>query len=273
MIAEGQPSTLAIGAIAERAGVAEPTVFHHFPTKQDLFRAVAGRQFGQVTAGLDPRAPEDLATAIRTVYQRSEAIEPLVRWTLSNPLARTTERPHRAERLGMLRSALDGVLQRLSPRRRSLWNALPCCSHRRWRPSTGKTTSVSARTNLPMLPPGHCSPWSSISAGQLRSRSLCLRSPYATLRAWRAGIRPALAGVPTYSSPRRRVARHACRDHWAISAAAGIRTSIATHAASTHRTNAGKASCMTAPSSASVPVHTAVSSPHSNSSAAITHPR
>ncbi len=115
LIAEGQPPTLAVGAIAARAGVAEPTVFHHFPTKEALFQALASKQFGLVTAGLDVRSPTELATAIRTVYRRSAEIEPLVRWTLSHPLAGTTERPHRAERLAMLRTALAEVGARLGP--------------------------------------------------------------------------------------------------------------------------------------------------------------
>ena len=115
LIAEGHPPTIAVGAIAARAGVAEPTVFHHFPTKQALFQALASKQFGLVTAGIDPHRPEDLAAAIRMVYQRSEGIEPLVRWTLSNPLARTTERPRRGDRMGLLRAALAEVLSRLSP--------------------------------------------------------------------------------------------------------------------------------------------------------------
>jgi AcrR family transcriptional regulator len=115
LITEGHPPSMAVGEIAARAGVAEPTVYHHFPTKQDLFRALASRQFGQVTSGLQPYTPDELAAAIRTVYSRSEAIEPLVRWTLSNPLARLTARPHRGERLDLLRTALGEILQSLSP--------------------------------------------------------------------------------------------------------------------------------------------------------------
>lgn len=114
LITEGHPPSLAVGEIAARAGVAEPTVYHHFPSKQDLFRALASRQFGLVTAGLEPRDADELAAAIRTVYARSEAIEPLVRWTLSSPLARVTERPHRTERLDLLRTALRDVLEHLS---------------------------------------------------------------------------------------------------------------------------------------------------------------
>lgn len=115
LIAEGHPHTIAIGAVAARAGVSEPTVFHHFPTKQALFQALAGRQFRMVAEGLNPRRPEDLPDAIHSVYQRAARIESLVRWTLSNPLSETTERPHRGEREQLLRTALKPVLEHLSP--------------------------------------------------------------------------------------------------------------------------------------------------------------
>jgi AcrR family transcriptional regulator len=115
LIAEGHPHAVSIGAVAARAGVAEPTVFHHFPTKQALFQALASRQFRLVTEGLAPRDPAELAEAIRTVYRRAAGIEALVRWTLSNPLSGSTERPHRGERRRLLRTALGPVLEHLSP--------------------------------------------------------------------------------------------------------------------------------------------------------------
>ncbi len=101
-------------AVAREAGISQPTVFHYFPTKGDLFTALASRQFRQVVDGLDPRSPDELADAFHSVYRRAEAIEPLVRWTLANPIASSTPRPHRGDRMLLLQTALQEVLRELS---------------------------------------------------------------------------------------------------------------------------------------------------------------
>jgi len=104
---------ISTAAIAQRAGVSQPTVFHYFPTKGALFRALADRQFRYVVEGLAPRTPEELVEAIRTVYRRSHRIEPLVRWTLANPIASSTPRPHRSDRMRLLQTALKETLDGL----------------------------------------------------------------------------------------------------------------------------------------------------------------
>lgn len=92
--------------LAKAAGVSEPTVYRHFPSKRDLFFALATLQFERVTEGLDPRTPDELAAAVPTVFARAEAMESLVRWTLATPLARGGGRPSQERRLKMLRQVM-----------------------------------------------------------------------------------------------------------------------------------------------------------------------
>jgi AcrR family transcriptional regulator len=104
----GDSGSLDIGMadVAVAAGVSQPTVFRHFPSNGDLFAALAGRAFRQVTEGLAPTTPEELGAAVAQVYSRSADQEPMVRWLLATPLAATTPRPHRRQRLDMIDRAL-----------------------------------------------------------------------------------------------------------------------------------------------------------------------
>jgi AcrR family transcriptional regulator len=99
-----------MAAVAKRAGVSEPTLYRHFPTKRDLFAALAGHQFQTVAAGLAPASASDLAEAVRTVFERSAGMENVVRWTLAAPDPERVPRPNVQARLAMLRTALRDVL-------------------------------------------------------------------------------------------------------------------------------------------------------------------
>jgi AcrR family transcriptional regulator len=113
LIDEEHPLEISMTAVAKQAGVSEPTVYRHFPTKRDLFAALAGRQFQAVAAGLAPASPDDLGQAVRTVFQRSAEMENTVRWTLAAPDPERVPRPNVQARLAMLRTALRDVLEDL----------------------------------------------------------------------------------------------------------------------------------------------------------------
>ena len=75
LIDEEHPLEISMAAVAKRAAVSEPTLYRHFPTKRDLFAALAGYQFRAVAAGLAPASADDLAEAVRTVFRRSADME------------------------------------------------------------------------------------------------------------------------------------------------------------------------------------------------------
>jgi AcrR family transcriptional regulator len=109
LIEDEHPLEISMAAVAKRAGVSEPTLYRHFPTKRDLFAALAGYEFQSVAAGLAPASADDLAGAVRTVYQRSAAMENLIRWTLAATDPARVPRPNVQARLDMLRAAIGTV--------------------------------------------------------------------------------------------------------------------------------------------------------------------
>jgi AcrR family transcriptional regulator len=108
LIDEEHPMEISMAAVAKRAAVSEPTLYRHFPTKRDLFAALAGYQFRTVAAGLAPASADDLADAVRTVFQRSADMENVIRWTLAATDPQRVPRPNVQARLDMLRTALGG---------------------------------------------------------------------------------------------------------------------------------------------------------------------
>jgi AcrR family transcriptional regulator len=108
LIDQEHPLEISMAAVARRAEVSEPTLYRHFPTKRDLFAALAGHQFRTVAAGLAPASVDDLADAVGTVFQRSAAMENVIRWTLAATDPQRVPRPNVAARLAMLRTALGG---------------------------------------------------------------------------------------------------------------------------------------------------------------------
>jgi AcrR family transcriptional regulator len=111
LIDEEHPLEISMAAVAGRAGVSEPTLYRHFPTKRDLFGAFAGYQFQTVAAGLAPASADDLADAVRTVFQRSSEMENPVRWTLAAPDPDRVPRPNVPARLAMIRAALRDSIE------------------------------------------------------------------------------------------------------------------------------------------------------------------
>lgn len=102
LVASRTSLDVSIPLLARAAGVSQPTVYRYFPTKRDLFGALATLQFERVTAGLDPRTPDELAKALPTIFGRALELEGLLRWTLATPLG-SHGRPTRDQRLEILR--------------------------------------------------------------------------------------------------------------------------------------------------------------------------
>src|ERR1700736_5554948 len=107
LIGDEHPLEISMAAVAKRAGVSEPTLFRHFPTKRDLFAALAGHQYRTVTADLAPDSVEELLEAVRAVFERSSSLENSVRWTLAAPDPDRVPRPNATARLSMLHTSLQ----------------------------------------------------------------------------------------------------------------------------------------------------------------------
>jgi AcrR family transcriptional regulator len=115
LIEDEHPFEISMAAVARRAGVSEPTLFRHFPTKRDLFGALASHQFRGVASGLGPQTPDDLAAAVRVVFDRSAQHEHSIRWTLAAPDPQRVPRLNVSARLALLRTAFRDVLETADP--------------------------------------------------------------------------------------------------------------------------------------------------------------
>jgi len=60
LVARSTSLNVSIPELAHAAGVSQPTVYRYFPTKRDLFNAVATLQFERVTARPEAAALEPL---------------------------------------------------------------------------------------------------------------------------------------------------------------------------------------------------------------------
>jgi AcrR family transcriptional regulator len=104
LVAQRTSLDVSIPQLARAAGVSQPTVYRYFPTKRELFGALATLQFERTTVGLDPRTLDELAGALPTIFRRALELEGLLRWTLATPLG-STGRPTSERRLGILHRA------------------------------------------------------------------------------------------------------------------------------------------------------------------------
>lgn len=104
------PLELSMAAIAEHAGVSEPTLYRHFSTKRNLFAALGSALFRQVTADITPTNVDELVEIIPTLYRRFSEMEATARRALAAPAGGATPRPSSTERLEMLRAVMgDGL--------------------------------------------------------------------------------------------------------------------------------------------------------------------
>lgn len=108
------PLEVTMAAVAERAGVSEPTLYRHFPNKRNLFAALGSDLYRKTTAGVAPSNLDELIEFLPTLYQRFAEMEATTRWNLAAPQDEVA-RPTASERLPILREALGPAFADLQP--------------------------------------------------------------------------------------------------------------------------------------------------------------
>ncbi len=101
------PDRLTTVAVAKSVGLKQPSIFRHFPTKQDLWLAVAAHIAGAMTKAWDAAlatnaAPQARVTALIRVQLRQIAANPAIPAILHSRELHTENAPLRATFLGLM---------------------------------------------------------------------------------------------------------------------------------------------------------------------------
>ena len=114
LIQSRHPLDVTMAAVAEQAGVSEPTLYRHFPTKRDLFAALGSHLYRRTTAGVAPSNLDELVEFLPALYRQFAEMEATTRWNLAAPRDEAV-RPSATERLPILQEALSTTLEDLAP--------------------------------------------------------------------------------------------------------------------------------------------------------------
>lgn len=114
-LARGGSGELSFGAVARRAGVAERTVYRHFPTREALIDALCTRVNETVLDLPEPLTAQNLAAGIAASFQSFDEHEVMMRGFLATAGGREVRAHARARRLRRIGAALRPVLQNAEP--------------------------------------------------------------------------------------------------------------------------------------------------------------
>lgn len=112
LIETSHPLDVTMAAVAQAAGVSEPTLYRHFPTKRDLFASLGSNLYAETTSGVSPQTLDELVKFIPSLYRQFAEMEATTRWNLAAPKDEVV-RPDVAERLPILEKALGTTLEDL----------------------------------------------------------------------------------------------------------------------------------------------------------------
>ncbi len=113
LIQTKSPLEVTMSAVAEHAGVSEPTLYRHFSTKANLFAALGSNLYQKVTVGVAPSTVDELIDFLPGLYQQFASLEATVRWNLAAPREEVV-RPPSEDRLPILQAAVSRELEELS---------------------------------------------------------------------------------------------------------------------------------------------------------------
>lgn len=114
LIETHHPLEITMAAVAERAGVSEPTLYRHYPNKRTLFSALGSDLYRKTTTGITLTSLDELIEFLPALYQQLAHMEATTRWNLAAPQDEVV-RPNAEERMAILQSAASDLLADLDP--------------------------------------------------------------------------------------------------------------------------------------------------------------
>jgi AcrR family transcriptional regulator len=113
LIIDPSPQSFSVERVAKRAGVSARTVYHHFPDREALIRAL--QQFTDERAQVDqvgfPKTVEDFGPAIHTIFDSFDRYETYIRAQLASQAGQEVRSHLRNER----RAAIRAFVGRAAP--------------------------------------------------------------------------------------------------------------------------------------------------------------
>ncbi len=103
------PLEVTMSAVAERAGVSEPTLYRHYPNKRSLFAELGSSLYRQTTADVVLSSLDELIEFLPGLYEQLAQTEATARWNLAAPQDQAV-RPGADERMSILRDAAGPAL-------------------------------------------------------------------------------------------------------------------------------------------------------------------
>jgi len=117
------PDRLTTNDVAKAVGLTQPGIFRHFPTKQDLWLAVAAHIAEMMTAAwsevvAEQAAPQDRVSKLLLVQLRQIAVNPAIPAILHSRELHTENAPLRAQFLGLMTQFQALLVEALTEGRR-----------------------------------------------------------------------------------------------------------------------------------------------------------
>jgi len=120
LLDESQTADVSLAEVAHRAGVAERTLYRHFPTKFDLYFALYQWVAGEPAAGDNPRrrSVEEVVALVRQVYPAYARHPRVLRSMNTIGTGEDVRRQRAPERRASVERAIGDIVKGLPPKKR-----------------------------------------------------------------------------------------------------------------------------------------------------------